>query len=113
MIVDKCGCIPYHKGLDYRQSIVNGELKFPNSVVKLGFEIVDLPENIILGMPAYDYMRNIKYKKFPNLFETLNYYLQISLIMPLKKNIWKIVSISNITKKIYLSTLSNLRKIFK
>jgi len=113
MIVNKYGCIPYHKGLDYRQSIVNGELKFPNSVVKLGFEIVDLPENIILGMPAYDYMRNIKYKKFPNLFETLNYYLQINLIRPLKKNIWKVVSISNITKKFYLNTLSYLRKIFK
>ena len=113
MIVNKCGCIPYHNGLDYHKSVVHGELKFPNTVVKLGFKIVDLPDNIILGMPAYDYMRNIKYKKFPNLFETLNYYLQINLIIPLKKNIWKVVSISDITKKIYLSTLIFFRKLFK
>ena len=42
----------------------------------IGYDLVDLPENKIFSIPAYDYMRNIEYKKKPNLIEILFYYLK-------------------------------------
>ena len=48
--------IQNYKGITY------GEIAFPNSIFQLGYKLVDLPKNIILGIPAYDLMRNIKYK---------------------------------------------------
>jgi hypothetical protein len=110
-VVHKNGSLPYYKGNDYRMGIRYGELAFPNSIVKLGYKIVDLPRDNILGMPAYDYMRNIKYKKFPNLLELVNHYFQIFVIKSVKKKIWSLVSKRKFTREKYLNLLKIMKKI--
>lgn len=110
-VVNKNGSLPYYKGDDYRMGVRYGELAFPNSIVKLGYKIIDLPRDKILGMPAYDYMRNIKYKKFPNLLELVNHYFQIFLIKSVKKKIWAVVSKRKLTREKYLYLLKILKKL--
>jgi hypothetical protein len=109
-IVNKNGCLPHYKGNDYRMGVRYGELAFPNSIVKLGYKIIDLPRNEILGMPAYDYMRNIKYKKFPNFAEIVNHYFQNLIVKSLKKIIWNIVSKKKLTKEKYLNLIKIIKK---
>ena len=56
------------------KNITYGEVGLPNSVIKLGYKILDLPKELILTVPAYDLMNGIKYKKWPNYKELIFYY---------------------------------------
>jgi hypothetical protein len=103
--------LPHYNGNDYFKVIRYGECMFGNSFYKIGYKIADLPRDKNLGMPAYDYIRNIKYKKFPNLLDLGNHYLQTSIIKFLKKIIWKIVSKKNFTKEKYLNLIKIIKKI--
>jgi hypothetical protein len=110
-IVKVNNCLPHYNGDDYTMGVRYGELAFANSFVKLNYKIIDLPKDKILGMPSYDYIRNIKYKKFPNLLELGNHYFQTSIIKFLKKIIWKIVSKKEFTKEKYLNLIKIIKKI--
>jgi hypothetical protein len=109
-IVNNNGSLPHYKGDDYRMGVRYGELAFPNSIVKLGYKIIDLPRDKILGMPAYDYMRNIKYKKFPNFLEIANHYFRTLIIKSIKKKIWNIVSKRKLTREKYLNLIKIIKK---
>lgn len=105
--------LPHYKGNDYFKSIRYGECMFGNSFYKIGYEITNLPKDKILGMPAYDFIRNVKYKKFPNLFEIIYiYYLKNFLKRNIGIFIWKIISKTNLTKELYLKSILKLKKIF-
>ena len=69
-----------------------------------------LPKDKILGMPAYDFMRGIKYKKYPNLLEIIYlYYFKLILKKIITKCIWRVVSKTNFTKALYLKFISKLK----
>ena len=93
--------LPHHKGSDRELDITYGEVGFPSSIIKLGYEIMDLPKNLILAIPLYDEIRGIKYKKFPNLIERTIYYL--------KKYIYDIFSGNKFTLKLYLKFLKIIK----
>ncbi len=110
IIEKKYGCLPHYTKNDYRKSITYGEIRFPNSFIQIGYNLVDLPRDMIFGMPAYDFMRGIKYKKFPNFFEIIYiYYLKTVFKRYLVKFIWKIVSKTELSKKIYLKIISKFK----
>ena len=106
-ILSKFGRLPYFNGNDYFKCIKFGECKFGSSFYKVGFKIEDLPKNKILGMPAYDYMRGIKYKKYPNILDLLYiYFFKAVLKRFIGKIIWRIVSKNIFIKNIYLKFIS-------
>ena len=110
-IYDKFGALPHYYKSDYRKSVTFGEVMFPNSFIQIGYKLVDLPNNCIFGMPAYDYMRNIKYKKFPNSIDLIVDYYYKSSKRKLGKIIWSIVSMNSYLKKIYLKLIKSIKKI--
>ena len=85
-IVSKYGCLPHNTGSDYLDDITYGEVAFPNSILQLGYKLIDLPKEEILAVPAYDIMRNIEYRKFPNIFEKIIYYIKSIIYFILSKN---------------------------
>ncbi len=110
MVVEQYGCLPHNKDDDYTKSVANGEIKFPNSIVKLGYKLVNLPKEHLFCIPAYDYIRNIKYKKFPNFIDLLrDYYFQI-LKRKVGKAIWNFVSINNFLKHMYLRFINFIKQ---
>ena len=54
--------------------------------MQLGYKLIDLPKEEILAVPAYDIMRNIEYRKFPNIFEKIIYYIKSIIYFILSKN---------------------------
>lgn len=93
--------LPHYQGSNRELDITYGEVGFPSSILKLGFELIDLPKNLILAVPLYDEMRGIKYKKFPTFTETIMFHL--------KKYIYNIFSINNFTLKVYLRFLKKVK----
>lgn len=100
-ILKKYGRIPHYKGNNYQKCITYGEVGFPNSIVKLGYNIIDLPKNLTLTVPACDLMSGIKYKKWPNIYEKFFYYF--------KTYLYKLFSINNLTLKLYLRILKLIK----
>ena len=100
-ILKKYGRIPHYKGNNYQKCITYGEVGFPNSIVKLGYNIIDLPKNLIFTVPACDLMNGIKYKKWPNIYEKFFYYF--------KTYLYKLFSINNLTLKLYLRILKLIK----
>ena len=45
----------------------------PNSILRLGHDLIDIPKNMILAVPAYDLKRGINYKKWPTISEKIIY----------------------------------------
>jgi hypothetical protein len=87
---------------------------FGNSFYKIGYEIADLPKDKNLGMPAYDFIRNINYKKFPNLFEIIYlYYFKLRLKKIIGDFIWRTVAKSNFNKILYLKIILKLKSKIK
>lgn len=110
-IFDKFGALPHYNKSDYQKSITFGEIMFPNSFIQIGYKIVDLPNDCILGMPAYDYMRNIKYKKFPNLLDLIIDYHFRNLKMKIGKTVWKLISVNSYLQNIYLKLIKFIKNI--
>ena len=97
-VFKKYGKLPHYKGNDYQKCITYGEVGFPNSFIKIGYKIIDLPKGLVLTIPAYDLMTKKKYKKWPSNIEIFYYYF--------KRTIYKIFSISSLTLSFYLKILS-------
>jgi len=96
-IFKKHGCLPHNKGTSREADITHGEVAFPNSILQLGYKLIDLPKDLNLAIPAYDLMRGIKYKKWPNIFEFFFFLF--------KSNIYKLFSKNEFTLKIYLGSI--------
>jgi hypothetical protein len=102
-IVDKNGCLPhYNKNIDQHNAIAFGEIALSRSFIELGYKLTEIRDEILVT-PAYDLMRGIKYKKYPNLKEKLIWFF--------KFNVYRLVSKSEILSKIYLSILKKLKKL--
>ncbi len=93
--------LPHYQGSDRELDITFGEVGFPSSIIKIGYEIIDLPKNLILAVPLYDEIRGIKYRKFPNFTEKTFFYF--------KKYIYNIFSTNKITQKIYFEILKFIK----
>lgn len=87
-IFNKNNKLAHYSGTDYQKGILYGETLFTADIAKEGYRLVDLPEKIILSIPAYDYMRNIDYKKKPNLIEKFFYYLKRFIYLIFSINPW-------------------------
>ena len=105
MIYEKYGALPHNKGSNYDDDITFGEVAFPNSVIKLGYKIHDLPKDVTLAFPAYDLMRKIKYKKFPSRLEKIKHLSKVFL--------YSIVSKNKYSLKFYLLIISNFKRIIR
>ena len=101
-IFRKYGKLPHYEGNNYKKCITYGEVAFPNSFIKMGYKIIDLPKDLILTIPACDLMNGIRYKKWPNILEKIIFYL--------KAYIYKIFSLSNYSLKLYLKSLKSIKK---
>jgi hypothetical protein len=97
--------LPYYEGNNYKKCITYGEVAFPNSFIKMGYKIIDLPKDLILTIPACDLMNGIRYKKWPNILEKIIFYL--------KDCIYKIFSLSNYSQKLYLKSLKFVKNRFQ
>ena len=102
-IFKKYGKLPYYDGNNYKKCIIYGEMGFPNSFIKNGYRIIDLPKDLILTMPTIDLMNGVNYKKWPNIFDKFFHYFSSFS--------YKLFSLSPISLKIYLAFLKNLRLI--
>ena len=101
-IVKEHGSLPHNKeNNDHTESIALGELGLSKSIIDLGYKLTEL-KNEILVIPAYDSMRNIKYRKYPNFYEK---YLWL-----LKSNIYSFISKSPFCLRYYIILLKMLKK---
>tara|TARA_A100001015_G_scaffold275642_1_gene333077 strand:+ start:482 stop:1318 length:837 start_codon:yes stop_codon:yes gene_type:complete len=75
-VYKKYGELPHYHGNDYKKNITFGEVAFPNSFVQMGYKIIDFPKEYVSFVPAYDLMRGINYKKWPNFIEKNLYYIK-------------------------------------
>ena len=85
-IINKHGSLPHNtKNNDHEDSIAYGEIGLSKSIIDLGYELTEL-KNEILVIPAYDLMRNIKFKKYPNLFEKTVWLLKLKIYNLISKS---------------------------
>ena len=103
-IVQTYGHLPHNKGSEYFKDITFGEVAFPSSIIKLGYHLIDLPKDLVLAIPAYDIMRNIKYRKFPNTIEKFIYYT--------KSTLYKIFANNEMSLKIYIKFIRFIKFFF-
>jgi hypothetical protein len=84
-IVEKYGYIPHNqKDIDQTRAIAFGEIAFSKSFIELGYKLIEF-KNDICVIPAYDLMRGIKYRKYPNLFEKIIWLLKVKLYNVISK----------------------------
>jgi hypothetical protein len=103
-IVNKNGSLPHAKcGNDHTETIAKGEIGFSKSFIDLGYELTEF-KNEILVIPAYDLMRGINYKKYPNLYEKLFFLF--------KSYLYNLFSKNQFILKYYLIFLAMIKKIF-
>ena len=100
-VVEKHGCLPYYKGSEKSKDITFGEVAFPNSILQLGYRLIDLPKNMVLAIPAHDLERGLEYKKWPSIKEKLFFLF--------KSNIYKLFSLNKITLKLYLKIVNKIK----
>ncbi len=100
-VVEKHGSLPYYHGAERGKDITFGEVAFPNSILQLGYKIIDLPKNMVLAIPAYDLKRGLNYKKWPSTKE--------KLLFLFKSNIYKLFSINKTSLKFYLRIVNKLK----
>ncbi|TAN42046.1 MAG: hypothetical protein EPN22_13405 [Nitrospirae bacterium] len=68
-VVKNYGSLPHCGENDSQEytNILRSEMAFTNKIYKLGYELVNIPENIKLYDYAYDMMRGIDVKRYPSL----------------------------------------------
>ena len=104
-IVKKYGFLPHNtKNIDHDDSIAFGEIGISKSIIDLGYKLTELKDEILV-IPAYDLMRNIKFKKYPNLFE--------KTVWLLKLKIYNLISKSPFLLDRYLIFLKKIKIFYK
>jgi hypothetical protein len=84
-IIKKNGRLPYYNGNDHKNSIARGEIQFSKCFSDLGYSLAEL-KNEILIIPAYDLMRNINYRKYPNFSEKIFHIFKNIIYFLMSKN---------------------------
>ncbi len=104
-IVKKFGFLPHHReGINHEDSIAFGEIALSKTIIDLGYKLTEIKDEILI-IPAYDLMRNLKYRKYPNLLE--------KLIWKIKSKIFSLLSKFPTILNFYLVLLKKIKKIFK
>ena len=104
-IVDKYGFLPHDtKSNDQENAIALGEIGLSKAIIDLGYKLTEL-RNETLIIPAYDLMRNIEFKKYPNLYEKYFWLL--------KSNIYSFISKSPFFLRYYIISVKILKNFFK
>ncbi len=99
-IYHKHGCIPHNKkDINHLNSIAYGEIAFSKSFIDLNYNLIEM-RNEILIIPAYDLMRNIQYKKYPNFFEKSIWIIKLKIYKFFSKFPKLLEKYLNIIKKI-------------
>lgn len=90
-VYQKYGMLPHNDevGQTYLNHLRNGEIMFTYSIRTLGYCFSELPKNKVVVYPAYDHMRNIPPKTYPQKLDLFLYYLYKLL---LAKYIYKFLS---------------------
>tara|TARA_B100000795_G_C22782800_1_gene433181 strand:+ start:759 stop:1655 length:897 start_codon:yes stop_codon:yes gene_type:complete len=102
-IVNNFGSLPHNtKNIDHKDSIAYGEIGLSKSIIDLGYKLTELKNEVIV-VPAYDSMRSIKYKKYPNFYEKYSWLL--------KSNIYSFISKSHFFMKYYIVLLKILKNL--
>ena len=102
-IVDKIGYLPHNtKNINHEDSIALGELGLSKSIINLGYTLTEVKKEILV-VPAYDLMRGIHYRKYPNIF--------VKYIWYTKSIIYNFVSKSNLLLRYYLLFLKYLKNL--
>ena len=101
-VVEKYGSLPFYQGSDRDKDITFGEVALPNSILRLGHDLIDIPKNMILAVPAYDLKRGINYKKWPTISEKIIYLF--------KYYVYRIFSTNKKILRIYLYFLKKIKK---
>ena len=73
------GCLPHCRDKDasYQNQIIHGEIKFTSMMKRMGYEFADVPKNILFAGPAFDVMRGLKIKKYPNILQKVIYFFYL------------------------------------
>ena len=104
-IVDKIGYLPHNtKDINHEDSIALGELGLSKSIINLGYTLTEIKKEILV-IPAYDLMRGIEYKKYPNIFEKYIWYA--------KSGIYYFASKSNFLLRYYLLFLKYKKNLIR
>jgi hypothetical protein len=104
-VVGRIGYLPHNtKNVDHEDSIILGEIGLSKSIIDLGYRLTEF-KNEILVVPAYDLIRGIIYKKYPNIYQK---YLWI-----FKSNIYYLISKSPVLEKYYLFFLRSIKNLIK
>jgi hypothetical protein len=93
-ILKKYKKLPHYNGNNYKKCIIYGEVGFPNSFIKIGYKIIDLPKDLVLTIPANDLINKRQYKKWPNKIEILYHYFKHYVY-----KVFAINSFSDLTKQ--------------
>lgn len=102
----KYGRLPHSDFYDkkyYENIILEGEIKFTNCILKMGYSLLEVPDNNKLFEPAYDLMRGIKKPWRPSKFS--------SYIWIFKKKLRKAIYEFLIYFKLYV-LYKKIRKLF-
>jgi hypothetical protein len=86
-IIKRNGEMSYYKGRDqnYRNIILNGEVKFTNDFIKSGFKLLPIHRGIKLYSYAYDDMRGIGKSRYANIYQIASYKLKKKSFKILKR----------------------------
>lgn len=104
-IVNKNGYLPHNtKNINHEESIALGELGLSKSIINLGYTLTEVKKEILV-VPAYDLMRGIDYKKYPNIFLKYFWYF--------KSGTYSFVSKSNFLLRYYLLFLKYVKNLIK
>ena len=103
-ILDESGDLPFNNrlGENYCESIIKGEIALSLKIIRQGFKIFDFPKDAIMSEPAYDLMRGIQYKKWPNFIEKLKF--------DFKTFLYSIFSVNHTSLKKYYKFLDLINK---
>ena len=85
-VYKKHNSLPYSKSLNRENDITFGEVGFPNSIIQLGYNLIDLPRDMVLSEPVYDRIRGIEYRKYPYFYEKSIYYFKLFVHNIFSKN---------------------------
>ena len=98
-IYKKNGCIPHNKkDINHLNSIAFGEIAFSKSFIDLNYNLTEFKKDVFI-IPAYDLMRGIKYKKYPNFFEKTIWILKSIIYNVFSKSPYLLAKYLNLIKK--------------
>ena len=78
-VIQQYGKLPHSESFEKDKVILEGEIKFTNVIYKMGYSLIEIPENNKLFENAYDLMRNISMPWKPSFIEKKLWYYKKNL----------------------------------